>query len=97
MKMWSKVIICFCLIAYVRCFITNFPIKTKTRYLNQMKTPLIIYDSESNMVISNIIEKTNNKSNNNGNDTSVLINSNPHIPVSPSFQNLCKMNFVSLV
>jgi hypothetical protein len=70
--------------------------KTKTTNLNQIKTPLIIYDSESNMVISNIIEKNNNNSKN-GNYTSVLINPNPHIPISPGFQNLCKMNFVSLV
>lgn len=94
--MLFKVIICICSIAYVRCFIKNFPMKTKTTNLNQIKTPLIIYDSESNMVISNIIEKNNNNSKN-GNYTSVLINPNPHIPISPGFQNLCKMNFVSLV
>ena len=94
-----KVIICICSIAYVRCFIKNFPMKTKTKTinLNQIKTPLIIYDPESNTVISNIIEKNNNKSNNNGNYTSVLINPNPHIPISPGFQNLCKMNFIQVI
>lgn len=95
--MLFKVIILLCSIAYVRCFIKSFPIKTKTKILNQIKTPLIIYDPESNTVISNIIEKNNNNSHNNGNYTSVLINSNPHIPILPGFQNLCKMNFVCLL
>ena len=95
--MLFKVMLCIFSIAHVRCFIKSFPIKTKTTNLNQMKTPLIIYDPESNMVISNIIEKNNNKSHNNGNYTSVLVNPSPHIPISPSFQNLCKMNFISLV
>jgi hypothetical protein len=92
-----KVIILLCLIIHVRCFIKNFPIKTKTINLNQIKTPLIIYDPESNMVISNIIKKNDNNSQNNGNYTSVLIKPCPRIPISPGFQNLCKMNFVSLV
>jgi hypothetical protein len=95
--MQFKVIICLCLITRMRCFIKNFPIKPKTRHLNQNKTPLIIYDPESNTVISTIIEKNNNKSNNNGNETSVLINLNPHVPISPAFQSLCKMNFVCLL
>jgi hypothetical protein len=95
--MLFKVMLCIFSIVRVACFIKSFPIKTKTTILNQMKTPLIIYDPESNMVISNIIEKNNNKSHNNGNYTSVLVNPSPHIPISPSFQNLCKMNFVSLV
>ena len=69
----------------------------KTTNLNQIKTPLIIYDPESNMVISNIIKKNDNDSHNNGNYTSVLIKPRPLIPISPGFQNLCKMNFVSLV
>jgi hypothetical protein len=92
-----NVIICLCLIIYVHCFIKHFNIKTKTTYLNQIKTPLIIYDPKSNKVISNIIEKNNNESHNNGNYTSVLVNTKPHIPISPGFQNLCKMNFVSIL
>lgn len=81
----------------MRCFIKRFPIKLKTTTINQNKTPLIIYDSESNVVISNLIEKDNNQSKNNGNNTSVLINHNPRTPIYPSFQSLCKMNFVALV
>lgn len=95
--MLFKVMLYIFSIVSVECFIKNFSMKTKTINLNQIKTPLIIYDSESNMVISNIIEKNNNNSHNNGNYTSVLINPNPHIPISPGFQNLCKMNFIQVI
>jgi len=64
---------------------------------NQNKTPLIIYDSESKKVISNIIVKPTHKSNNNGNETSVLINPTHLRPILPSFQSLCKMNFIDVL
>jgi len=85
------------LIVQVRCFINSFPIKLKNTRLNQNKTPLIIYNSESNVVISNIIEKTDNQLYDDGNNTSVLINPTNRPPIYPSFQNLCKMNFVALL
>lgn len=92
-----KLIICFCLIAHIKCVINRFPIKLKTIRFNQHKTPFIIYDSESNKVISNIIAKPNNKSHNNGNETFVLINLTTRPPVYPGFQNLCKMNFIDVL
>lgn len=95
--MLPKVIIFICLILPVHCFINRFLITIKTMRFDQNKTPLIIYDSESKKVISNIIAQLNNKSHNNGNETSVLINPNPRIPISPSFKSLCKMNFIQVV
>ena len=93
-----KSIICMCLFASIRCFISNLSLKfrkTTTISLNQNKTPLIIYDSKSQKVISNIIE--NNNKLGDGNNTSVRRDVDPLNPILPGFKSLCKMNFVSLV
>lgn len=93
-----KLLICMYLFTSIRCFIANLSLKfrkTMTISLNQNKTPLIIYDSESQKVITNFIEK--NKIRDDGNNTSVRRNIDPLVPISPGFKNLCKMNFVALV
>ena len=99
--MGIKWIIFICLFVSTRCFIKHVLKKIKKTnivYLNQNKTPLIIYDSESNKVILKTIgSKMNNQSYDDGNYTAVRREVEPMNPISPCFENLCKMNFVTLV